>query len=480
MVKHLSSPLSVFYDMQPFFAKRNAGVAAIALLSLTPVVLWLLADQFAFRFSSPDDTFRSLGQITGLVGIALFAINLILSARVRWMEPFFGALDRMYRIHVATGALALAVLMMHPILLAVRYALISGTAAKNFLLPQIIYWPVFYGRIALLVMTVLILASYVKKIPYHIWKWLHKGMAVAYVFALMHLLQVNSDTAVFLPLRYYLVALMLLGLLAIVYRVFLSSVLAVHGKYTVKTVSVLPGKILEIEVESAGKPVEFSAGQYVFLQFISPGVSREAHPFSIASENDGKTMRFGVKSLGDYTKKLSALKPGAHVKIEGPYGAFTLASATKRTQIWIAGGIGITPFLGMADEAAKRCDRKIDCYYCVRNAGEAVYKEELEARAKQCANFKVHTWCSDKDGNIDIGFIAKNREDLGSADFFLCGPPAMMRAFRAQLLGRGVPEAQIHTEEFAFMEEKAFRKSAVGAVAAFLLLTMWYGIFGGK
>ena len=101
----------------------------------------------------------------------------------------------------------------------------------------------------------------------------------------------------------------------------------------------------------AGRPMAFLPGQFVFVDFHQDGISAETHPFSIASTPGQTTLEVVVRSLGDYTSRLMGLKPGAMARVEGPFGRFTYHRHRNRDQIWIAGGIGITPFMSMVQDA---------------------------------------------------------------------------------------------------------------------------------
>jgi len=102
-------------------------------------------------------------------------------------------------------------------------------------------------------------------------------------------------------------------------------------------------RVLALDVQIKGRWSGHESGQFVFVTF---DASEGAHPFTISSAwtGDGH-MQFLIKDLGDYTKVLPAtLKVGDPVKIEGPYGRFNF-SGTRRRQIWVGGGIGVTPFV---------------------------------------------------------------------------------------------------------------------------------------
>jgi len=100
--------------------------------------------------------------------------------------------------------------------------------------------------------------------------------------------------------------------------------------------------------------LQFNPGQFVFISFNQESLS-ESHPFPISSGPDENLLRITIKNLGDYTKTLTEkLQKGTIAKIEGPYGVFSYKNTPNENQIWIAGGIGITPFVSFIKDMFKK------------------------------------------------------------------------------------------------------------------------------
>lgn len=88
-----------------------------------------------------------------------------------------------------------------------------------------------------------------------------------------------------------------------------------------------------------------------------------------------------IKASGDYTDRLvESLRPGVPARIAGPFGGFTYETGGHE-QIWIAGGIGVTPFISWLRSLEGSFDRDVDFYYSVRGPSDAVYREDVEAAA---------------------------------------------------------------------------------------------------
>ena len=123
-----------------FGHERWLGWTLVLIFCTVPVIRWLMLPGLEIRFDSFNDSLLSLGRLTGLVGLVLYAVNLVLSIRKPWLEHLFGGLNVVYKAHHITGGLALILLLFHPFFLAIRYieltSLASIRAAAEFLLPR--------------------------------------------------------------------------------------------------------------------------------------------------------------------------------------------------------------------------------------------------------------------------------------------------------------------------------------------------------
>jgi len=433
--------------------KERSGAVILLALSLFPVYLWLLLLPLADRFGSLVQFLHSLGQLAGLVGLAMFALNLVLGARLKFLENYFGGLDRVYRTHHFYGGLAFILLMVHPLFLMMNFLPVSIRAAALFLLPG--RDPIVdLGIYALLLMTVLLVLTFFYRLKYQIWKFSHKFLGLAFFLGGLHAFFIPSDISRSLPLRVYMLSLISLGLTALVYRTILGWLLIKRSEYQVAAVRTLPGNITEIELKPLKKSLKYRAGQFIFIGFPGSKLGREVHPFSITSISGEKHLRIIAKSLGDYTRRLPELRAGARALVEGPFGRFHYKSARHRDQIWVAGGVGITPFFAMAQELAAQQDTKhrIDLYYSLRSQEEAMLLDRLKALANGRINLRVHEFYSDKQGWINAGYIRAKSQGLENKDIFLCGPSGMTRDLRRQFLSLKLLPRQIHSEEFNFFQ----------------------------
>lgn len=431
----------------PVYFKKNLGWLTIIILTSLPVIRWFFILPLPVRFFDFNSLTTSLGQITGLLGMALFSLNLILASRLKLLDNFFYGLNRVYTYHRAVGAIAFSLLLFHPLLLVAKYLGFSLRSAALFLLPFTGALAVTYGIIALLGMIILLVLTFYGKMKYQTWKISHKFMNLVFVFALLHVIFIQSDLSRDLILRFYILALALLGLAAGCYRSWLNGLFNNNFSYRIINLHWFNFNAVEIELEPVGRMMKFQAGQFAFLQFKGGGLKPESHPFSLSSAPLEKNIKFLIKALGDYTNQLKNLRGGDLCSIEGPFGKFSYKNAGSKNQIWLAGGIGITPFLSLARTLADE-NYKIDLYYCTKDKAEAVLMEELEKLAALNRNFRVIPWFSEENGRIDGSKVSELSRGLIDKEIMICGPWPFMQSLREQFIKLNVPANKIHWEKF--------------------------------
>src|SRR3970040_78401 len=114
------------------------------------------------------------------------------------------------------------------------------------------------------------------------------------------------------------------------------------------------------------------AGQFLFVRFPSEKDLNESHPFTISSAPSEDVLRLTIKASGNFTRDLfSNLKAGSDAVVEGAYGSFDYRTGGGK-QIWVAGGIGITPFLSFIRDLETDLGHDVDFYYTLRHRGEPV------------------------------------------------------------------------------------------------------------
>jgi ferredoxin-NADP reductase len=199
------------------------------------------------------------------------------------------------------------------------------------------------------------------------------------------------------------------------------------------------------------KNYEFEAGQYA--QVIIPNLiysdqKGNSRVFSIASSpNDRERIVIAFRdSDSGYKRTLIEAETGYEVIIRGPFGKdFSLPQDKNKKVIFIAGGIGITPFLSMIRFATERkLSLPITLFYANRTRKSSAYLEEIELLAKRNPYFEI----KNKFGKMNKDFIKKNVKDVFQSEWFIAGPPAMVEDVSAMILSFGVSQFSLHKERF--------------------------------
>lgn len=455
------------------------GPLLIIVLSLTPLALWARAVALDERFASTFASLTSIAVLLALAGTSAFALNLVLGARLPLVDSLFGGLDRMYGAHRVTGEVAFTLLLGHVALILASRATVSREAAVALLGPGA-GWTVFAGLLAFAAMTVAIVLTLFVRLGNEVFVYVQRTFGFVFLVATYHVFTTPGAKQDSAALNVYLAVVATAGIAAFVYRSLFGSRLVRRRPYRVAAVNRLDVSVTEIVMEPLGRRLLFAPGQFVFVNFRSAAlddalhpfelslrrevvavrageIRNQFHPFSITSAPGDRMLRVTVKAVGDYTSALRRLEPGADAVVEGPYGSFSHWNVRSPRQVWIAGGIGVTPFLSMARSLGDEERLDVDFYYCVENVGEAHFLEELRALADQRDGFRVHLVPRDEVGFLTGGRLAGEHDDLASADVFVCGPPAMIESLKAQLEREGVPRRRIHAEVFGFASRTAAR-----------------------
>lgn len=431
--------------------KRSSfyGVLIIVLLCLLPVFLLFMYGPSNNLVSYSEITHK-LGQITALVGVTLFALTFVLATRFRVIEDLFGGLDKVYMTHGIIGSIAFVLLLFHPILLVLKFIPTNFNLAAEYLLPGA-YWSVNFGIIALLGMLVLIGITLYSKIKYHKWKISHEFLGPLFIIALLHIFLVRTQAArdnIFNG--YYIFAgfVAIIGIVSFLYILFFRDKIANHKSYIISDIKTY-GDVYGFTFKPKNDWLKYRSGQFVFLRIFNKRITSEPHPFSIASKSNNSELKIYIKQLGDYTKELSNVKVGDKAVLEGPYGKFNYTQSSF-DQVWIAGGIGITPFIGMTQDLLAVMKNKVTLFYAVNSEKELIELEIFNNVKRHNKNFEIITWTRNKNGFLDAKAIKEYSGSLKNKEFYICGPPGMKAALMDGLLSNGVKEDRIIMEDFSF------------------------------
>ncbi|MGH2736962.1 MAG: ferredoxin reductase family protein, partial [Actinomycetota bacterium] len=441
---------------------RLLGPVLVAVVCLVPVLLWAGAAPLDQRFATASATLTGVGVVCGLVGLSTFSTNLFLGGRFWFVEALFGGLDSMYRTHRILGRVAFLLLLAHAVLVLGGQVVLSGWGTLRVLLPTN-SWTVPLGVLALVVMGVTLVITLYVRVGHELFIYVHRFFGIAFGLGALHAFLTPGTKSLSDALTAYLVVLAALGFGGWVYRSLFGDAMVRRRYYEVTRIERF-GDALEISMVSGEGPLQHLPGQFIFLTFRSESLSKEFHPFDHVAEGGGEVVSFragavrnqfhpfsitsppgalalsvAIKASGDYTTALRHLREGDTARVEGPFGSFSHRNVRNARQVWISGGIGITPFLSMArslDEAGP----DIVLFYAVKRAEQAYFLRELEELAGRLPNFRVIPFPEPECGRPSAEAVARLCSDVDRRDIMICGPPIMIDVLRDQFAARGVPK----------------------------------------
>ena len=426
--------------------KFQKSIITLITIGIIVVWSWSYLKNTTATASLPWEIYDNSLYLSGLLSIALMSVTMMLATRPAWLEAPFNGLDQIYRLHKSTGIFAVVFAALHW-LIEMSDDLVKSMFGRAGRLPEQDFsgfidmmrdvaeavgeWTVY------LVFAMLVLTLW-KRFPYKLWRYLHRAMPVLYLLLVFH--------AVWLaPLVWWqqpvglLMALLLTG-------GSLASILSLRGKVgqsrqvqgTINSISTSATGITEVGCRLEKKWKGHRAGQFAFVTFDH---SEGAHPFTIANSNQGNgQVTFQIKALGDYTKRLDhKLKIGQSVTVEGPYGRFNFKQRkANAVQIWIAGGIGVTPFLARIEELQNQPEQvpKAQMHYCTSDSATDPFVKRLQKACIDLDSIQLQIHASNQGKKLTADQLLTQYSKKGDMEVWFCGPAGWAKILEKELRGR--------------------------------------------
>jgi predicted ferric reductase len=392
----------------------------------------------------------------GFAGLTAIGVQFWLTARFKRASAPFG-MDILYYFHrwMAVGCL---------VLVAAHFAVLRITAEEALrpVLPPAAPWHMTAGRVALLLLLVLVVSSLWRKqlqLKYEWWRIAHAIMAVtALLLAVWHVAATGYYTGTTLKRWTWIVYISAWAGLVVHIRAFKPWRLS-HRPWRVTDVRSERGRAWTISLEPDGHAgFSFQPGQFAWLTLGRSPFAATEHPFSFSSSAEGNPgVSFTIKELGDFTNTIGATTLGTIAYVDGPFGVFTPERhAGAPGFVLIAGGVGIAPLMSMLRTFADRGEvRPVTLIYANNRFDEVLFREELEVLSRRLALRVVHVilepdpaWLGER-GLVDHALLDRalppERQRL---TYFVCGPEPMTDAVQRDLRALGVPLRRIHLELF--------------------------------
>ncbi|MDG0027306.1 ferric reductase-like transmembrane domain-containing protein [Trinickia sp. Y13] len=414
--------------------QRRVTVPAVLVASTLLLAWW------AFPGGLPP--WRSIGIVSAWIGTGLLTTTTVLMVREPHLTHALGGLEHCYRWHHRAGVAAYFALLAHPLALAMDGVAESPHVAWESLAPWLQAWPVWLGWCALVLLMIGLATTFAPQLSYRRWRGLHTLLGVGTLLAFSHVGVLLGHTAPSL-------GILGLGVFALAWRVVVSNLGLAARPYRVTAVTHPTGATIEATVSPCATPLAVAPGQFVLAAFgDGPHFHGcgEYHPFTVSRIEAAHQLRLTVKALGQCSQRLQTLEPGVLVRLQGPFGSF-LSDIADGPELWIAGGIGVTPFI--ATLRAQPRNQPTTLIYLYRAAADAAFLDELSQLAANDSKFELLAQATGDLPPNPEPLLAKVTH-LPDRRVYLCGPPAMVDTLVQKLLELRVSPRSIHYEHFDF------------------------------
>lgn len=398
----------------------------------------------------------AIGQLAGLYAALAVLLGLVLISRAPWLERRYG-MDRMTHFHRYTGFTAATLMVVHVVTITVGYAFDTNISIWDQIVDMVANYPYVLNGIIGFGILMVVAGSSIRALrrvlSYEHWWFVHVGAYLGVGLAFGHQTAVGSDfvtdgwAVVYWSLLYISAAVLILG-----HRWVMPLILALRHRFVVVDVESRGAGAVTISI--GGRHMDrlaVQAGQFFLLRALTSRRWWKAHPFSLSAPPDGTTLRFTIKALGDDSTDLQTIPVGTRFAIEGPYGGFLPYRSTGKKVLFIAGGIGITPFRGLIEDVDR--PEEVALLYRNRSHDDAVFLDELTSLS-ETLGFDLHLSFS-RLGNgepdpFDPDQLRDLVPDVADREVFVVGSSRLISAARNSLSGAGVPATSIHYENFSY------------------------------
>jgi len=440
--------------------KRSLIVLFYILLIILPFALYLKNNS-----TGGIDVQYALPAFFGLTAYTLFNFELLLVSKNKFLDKHFG-LDKLYRFHMFIAVIALVFSYLHKILKEELFSESFTTQLAD--ISFVLFISVAIFSILMMINKLFFkiplidklrkLLNNILKLKYEHKVFLHNIMVIALIFLIAHILlvqSVKSNLALELILIIYFAVPFISYLYNKIGKVYFSK----KHKYEISEVIKEANNIITLKFKPKfGKIFAYVPGQFLYVRVSNHEVPGDEHPFTISSSpSEESSVAITIKQLGDFSNKVHKLQVGDSAYIDGSYGSFSYLNKNDINKLcFLAGGIGITPFLGMLRYInAKDKDQSVKLLWGVRDESEIICNDEFKNFSNTIKDFELIPVLSNspnyngETGFIDIEKIKKYIKIIDDYDFFICGPPIMLDVQIKNLKALGVPNKKIHYENFS-------------------------------
>ena len=428
--------------------------AIVVVNALVIIWLWVYGKNIS-GVHGWGDLWTSIGRLTGLLSAYLALVQVLLLARLPWLERLLG-FDQLTVWHRLNGKIVLYLVLAHVVFITIGYASMDQVGIPTEISRLLLDYPwMIAATIGTVLMIAVVVTSLVivrQRLRYESWYAVHLLVYLGIALAWFHQIPTGNElTANATAADYWTALYLATAVLLLWFRFLVPAYQAVVHDMRVAAVTAEGPGVVSLRI--TGRHLDrlhARPGQFFLWRFLARGRWWESHPFSLSEAPHGQSLRITVKASGDFTRRMGDIAPGTRVIAEGPFGIFTDLVRRRDRVLFIAGGIGITPIRAMLEEMPGDL---IFIYRALREE-DLIFRAELEQLAPASEASRSSFWLAII-GILATGICSQPAHlrqlvpDIVDREIYVCGPPAMMRYIEANVRQTNVPRKYIHSERFA-------------------------------
>ncbi len=434
----------------------SLGVFAVRLLVLGGLLgvlaLWWVHSP-ATGSLTPGAALTSVGELGGMLDGLLICVQILLVARIPWMERAVGQ-DRLVLWHRNLGVSVLLLTLSHVFLIVAGGALTDqATVWTEFFSTTLTEPDVLTATIGTVLLLLVGLSSAQlarRHLSYEVWYWVHIASYAAVFLTFGH--QINAGP-LFMAHPYSQAAwtLLYVGTAAavVVWRAVLPLRVGLRHRVRIERIVAESQGVASIWMRGRHlDELQTQAGQFFLFRFLARGHLLSSHPYSVSWVPERDWVRITVGALGDHSSALHGLHPGTRVLMQGPFGRFTPDRVQSGRVLLVAGGVGIGPIRSLA-VAFARAGRDVVVLHRAPTASDLPLAAELEAEP----GVRLVPVLGRRN---ELGYDPLGAEhllalvpDLLHREVCLCGSPGLAAAVTTTVRSLGVRSSRIHQEELS-------------------------------
>jgi predicted ferric reductase len=434
---------------RPALARAGLVVAGAGLGAVTALAI---IDETAAELRAPGGAATFLGSLTGLVGMYLALLMVLLVSRIPAIERVLGQ-DGLLRWHRRLAPWPISLLAAHALFITVGYAQAARAGLGHQVAVLLTRYPdVLIATIGLGIMCtigILSIRAIRRRLSRETWWLIHLYMYLALALSFAHILALGPSF-VGHPLTQIVwsVAWAATAGLVLCYRFGLPVARTLRHRLVVHEVRQEgPGVVSVICSGRNLDKLPITGGQFFFWRFLTRPMWWQAHPYTLSALPQPPYVRLTVKAVGDHSAAVARLRPGTRVAVEGPYGAFTKFAQQRPQALLVAAGIGVTALRSLLEDMPRNSAPVV----LLRGTRpeDLVLRKEV-AELVRYRRGRLHELVGTREqAMLDERSLPRLVPDLHQRDVYVCGPEGFVASIVDLAARLGIPAEAVHHEAYA-------------------------------